>query len=97
VGGVERRPAFWNLYYSLAPAHWGHGYATEVARAAQSAARALDAGAPLVAWIHADNAASRGVARHLGLRDYGLRETGHWKGVPMHYWADRPPAAADPA
>ena len=33
------------------------------------------------------------VARRLGLTDYGLLEAAHWKGEPMHYWADREPAA----
>lgn len=95
VGGAERRPEFWNLYYCIDADHRGRGYATELSRAAQRAAAAADPDLPVAAWIHADNLASQVVARHLGLADYGLLEPGHWKGEPMHYWADRPPAAAD--
>lgn len=91
AGGVDRRPAFWNLYYLIDSDHWGRGYATELARAAQSTALALDPHLPLVAWIHIDNIASQAVAKHLGLNDYGLLERDHWKGHPMHYWADRAP------
>jgi RimJ/RimL family protein N-acetyltransferase len=90
VGGVERRPEFWNLLYFLDRDHWGSGYATELVRAAARAARARDPDLPLVAWIHEQNAGSQAVARRLGLRDHGLREVSHWKGEPMHYWADRP-------
>jgi RimJ/RimL family protein N-acetyltransferase len=91
IGGVDRRQDFWNLYYLLDSAHWGRGYATELAQAAQRTAEALDPDLPLAAWIHADNIASHQVARRVGLRDYGLRELEHWKGEPMHYWADREP------
>ena len=92
VGGVDRRREFWNLYYVIDSEHWGRGYATELARAAERTANALDPGLPLVAWIDTENVASQSVARHLGLNDYGLLEREHWKGRPMHYWADRPPA-----
>jgi RimJ/RimL family protein N-acetyltransferase len=93
IGGAECRPGFWNLFYLLDSRHWRNGYATELARAAQSAAESVDPELPLVAWIHEDNAASQGVARRLGLKDYGLLGVAHWKGEPMHYWADREPAA----
>jgi RimJ/RimL family protein N-acetyltransferase len=100
VGGVDRRPEFWNLYYLLDVNHWGRGYGTELARAAQRAAAAVDPGLPLVAWIHEKNIASQAVARHVGLRDFGEMEAAHWKGEPMHYWAEREPApgpgAAEP-
>jgi RimJ/RimL family protein N-acetyltransferase len=89
VGGVERRPDFWNLLYFLGHDHWGQGYATELARAALRAARAREPGLPLAAWIHEQNTASQAVASRIGLRDHGLREVGHWKGEPMHYWAER--------
>jgi RimJ/RimL family protein N-acetyltransferase len=92
IGGAERRPGFWNLFYLVDARHWGHGYATELARAGQQAAEVVGPRLPVVAWIHADNAASQAVARHLGLNDYGLLETGHWRGEPMHYWAASKPA-----
>lgn len=92
VGGAERRPRFWNLYYLLDRSQWGRGYATELARAAQREAATLAPDLAVVAWIHQDNAASQAVARHLGLADYGQLEPQHWSGAPMHYWADRPPA-----
>jgi RimJ/RimL family protein N-acetyltransferase len=92
VGGAERRPEFWNLLYFVDRDHRGNGYATELARAAQCAAAAVDPDLPLVAWIHEGNVASQAVARHLGLSDHGRLEAGHWKGQPMHYWADRGPA-----
>ena len=93
IGGAERRPAFWNLFYLLDSDFWGSGYATELARAGQRAAESVDPDLPQVAWIHEDNAASQAVARRLGLKDYGLLEPAHWKGEPMHYWADREPGA----
>src|ERR1700735_654938 len=92
LGGAQRRPGFWNLYYRLDTAHWGHGYAAEIVRAAQQASLALDPDLPLVAWIHAGNAASRVIAERAGLRDYGFLEAAHWKGEPMHCYADREPA-----
>lgn len=93
VGGVDRRPAFWNLYYLIDANHAGRGYATELARAAMRAAAARHPDLPLAAWIHAGNFASQAVARHLGLRDYGLAERDHWKGEPMHLWSDSEPAS----
>jgi RimJ/RimL family protein N-acetyltransferase len=89
VGGAERRPRFWNLYYLLDRPYWGCGYATELAVAAQREAAARDPDLPVVAWIHRQNAASQAVARHLGLTDFGQLEPRHWNGQPMHCWADR--------
>ncbi|MFB7663250.1 GNAT family N-acetyltransferase [Kitasatospora sp. NPDC056138] len=89
VGGAQRQnPGFWNLYYRLAPAHWGNGYATELCRAAIRTAVRQDPDLPVVAWIHAHNTASRAVAARLGLRDLGLRPE-PWKHEPMHAYADR--------
>ncbi len=96
VGGADRRLEFWNLFYFLGRDHWGSGYGSEVAAAARDAVRARDPGLPLVAWIHRGNAASQAVARRLGLRDYGQRETRHWRGQPMHCWADREPGPGQP-
>jgi RimJ/RimL family protein N-acetyltransferase len=98
VGGAERRPEFWNLFYLLDRDYWGYGYGTELALAAQREAAALEPDVPVAAWIHGGNAASQAVARRLGLTDYGLLEPQHWHGEPMHYWADRrPPQGWQPA
>jgi RimJ/RimL family protein N-acetyltransferase len=91
VGGAERRKAFWNVYYRIAPAYWGRGYATELALAARHRAGELDPDALFVAWVHAGNAPSAVIAARLGLTDFGLRERSHWGGVPMHCFADREP------
>jgi RimJ/RimL family protein N-acetyltransferase len=91
VGGAERRPRFWNLYYLLDRSYWGRGLGTELALAACREAASADPALPVVAWIHRQNAASQAVARHVGLKDYGLLEPHHWNGEPMHYWADREP------
>ncbi|MGK4585155.1 GNAT family N-acetyltransferase [Kitasatospora sp. HPMI-4] len=89
VGGAQfQRPGFWNLYYRLARAHWGNGYATEFSRAAMRIAVRHDPGLPVIAWIHAHNAGSRALAARLGLRDLGLRPE-PWKHEPMHAYADR--------
>lgn len=92
VGGIQRQnPGFWNLYYRLAPAHWGNGYATELSRAAIRVAGQRDPALPVIAWIHAHNAGSRAVAARLGFHDYGLRPE-PWKHEPMHAYADRDPS-----
>jgi RimJ/RimL family protein N-acetyltransferase len=97
IGGADRRPGFWNLFYFLGRDHWGNGYAGELAAAARDAAQARDPQLPVVAWIHEGNAASQAVARRLGLHDFGTLAASHWKGEPMHCWADRePPAGLDP-
>lgn len=89
VGGAQhQKPGFWNLYYRLARAHWGYGYATEISRAAVRIARERDPELPVIAWIHAHNTGSRAVAERLGLHDYGLRPE-PWRGEPMHAYADR--------
>ncbi len=72
VGGVQRqRTRNWNLYYRFAPETWGHGYATELGRAALDAAHACDDSVAVIAWILSGHAASRRVAERLGLVDRG--------------------------
>jgi RimJ/RimL family protein N-acetyltransferase len=89
VGGAQRQnPGFWNLYYRLVRAHWGHGYATEISRAAIRVAGRHDPGIPVIAWVDARNTGSRAVAERLGLHDHGLRPE-PWKGELMHAYADR--------
>ena len=65
----------WMIGWSLHPAHWGNGYATEGARAAlRYAFRQLNAHR-VTAYCHADNAASRRVMDRLGMQCEGrLRE-----------------------
>ncbi|MDH6128252.1 GNAT family N-acetyltransferase [Kitasatospora sp. GP82] len=90
-GGAQQHPGgYWNLYYRLSPARWGHGYATELARAAQRHADHAAPELPFIAWIHAHNTASRAVADRLGLHDYGLRPFPK-DGTLTHAYADREP------
>ncbi|MFF7635698.1 GNAT family N-acetyltransferase [Kitasatospora sp. NPDC008050] len=90
VGGVQAQGrGHWNLYYRLAPAHWGRGYATELSRAAIDAAHRLRPELPVFAWIHAHNAGSRAVAGRLGLIDHGLRLDPFLREL-LHLYADRP-------
>lgn len=46
------------IKWALAPEHWGKGYASEAARAIQSAAHAYIPDTQLISFIHADNRAS---------------------------------------
>lgn len=73
VGGAQRqRTRAWNLNYRIATSHQGEGFATELGRAAYSAAVARDASVPVIAWIAERNLPSRRVAERLGLTNYGL-------------------------
>ncbi|MEY9946384.1 GNAT family N-acetyltransferase [Kitasatospora sp. GAS1066B] len=91
IGGVQTQVAraHWNLYYRLAPAHQGKGYATELSRAALAAARQHTPQLPVFAWIHPDNPGSRSVAGRLGLIDHGLRLDPIYHDL-LHLYADRP-------
>jgi RimJ/RimL family protein N-acetyltransferase len=90
VGGVQLQGrGHWNLYYRLAPAHWGHGYATELARAGVEAARASRPEVPVLAWIYPHNTASRTLADRLGMIDNGLRLDPFY-GEQLHVYTDRP-------
>ncbi len=73
VGGAQRqRTGAWNLSYRITSAHQGRGYATELGRAGQAAALAVDSEVPVIAWIAEHNTPSRKVAERLGLMSYGL-------------------------
>lgn len=73
VGGAQRqRTGAWNLTYRIASAQQGHGYATDLARAAYAAASALDPSVPFIAWIAPHNLPSQKVAERLGLTNRGL-------------------------
>jgi RimJ/RimL family protein N-acetyltransferase len=90
VGGAQRqRTRAWNLNYRIATAHQGHGFATELGRAAQTAASALDDGVPFIAWIAEHNLPSRRVAERLGLTTYGLAVDSSDNQLRLAY-ADRP-------
>ncbi len=57
-----------NLAYRFAPAWWGSGFATEVAREALAVAREHLPHVPVVAIIHLENTSSLRVAERLGMR-----------------------------
>ncbi|WP_153461509.1 GNAT family N-acetyltransferase [Streptomyces kaniharaensis] len=97
IGGASYQDAsgYWNLYYRFDPAHWGHGYATELSRAALDAAHRHAPERLVAAWVDDHNAQSRAVVQKLGLADHGLR-THPVLGDPVRLWADRPVPPADP-
>ncbi|MFI9269837.1 GNAT family N-acetyltransferase [Kitasatospora sp. NPDC052896] len=89
VGGVQLTGrGYWNLFYRLATAHWGNGYATELSRAALAAAHEHSPEVPVVAWIHQHNAGSRAVAERLGLIDHGVRLDPFHRDM-LYQYADR--------
>ena len=96
VGGAQRQSTrAWNLNYRIATAHQGHGYATELARAAQTASSSVDPDVPFIAWITEHNAPSRKVAERIGLTNYGLG-CDPSDGSQRLAYADRPVAGAYP-
>lgn len=64
---VRAGTTWWNLYYRFTPAAWGHGLAAELVAAALHAARTVDPGRPVVAYLLEHNAESRGRAERAGL------------------------------
>lgn len=62
-----RRGDALNLYYRLDPGSWGHGYASELARAAVELAERELPGLPVVARIRDGNDRSVRVAERIGL------------------------------
>jgi RimJ/RimL family protein N-acetyltransferase len=58
---------WWNLYYRFASAVRGRGYATEMATRAIEAARDVQPGRPVVAYLLEHNEASRRTAERLGM------------------------------
>ncbi len=57
----------WNLYYRFTPESQGHGYATEVARAAVAAANRVAPDRPVVTYMLEHNVASWRVAERIGM------------------------------
>lgn len=55
------------LGFVLRPDSWGHGFATEIARALVGAAKARHPGAPIIATVDIDHVASRRVLEKAGL------------------------------
>jgi RimJ/RimL family protein N-acetyltransferase len=90
VAGAQRqRTRAWNLNYRLGSAHQGRGFATELGRAAQAAATAVDGAVPFIAWVAPHNTPSVKVAERLGLTNYGLRADPSDEQRRLA-WADRP-------
>ena len=68
IGGPSLRGGVaWNLYYRLAPAAWGRGYAQELIAAARAAASASAPDLPVVAFLLEHNEGSRRAAERAGL------------------------------
>lgn len=69
MGGCSVRAGLaWNLYYRIAPAEWGRGYAHELAGAALAAAHEQRPDLPVVAYLQEANEGSRRTAERTGLR-----------------------------
>jgi RimJ/RimL family protein N-acetyltransferase len=69
IGSDPDDPAarLWNLGYRLSADHHGHGYATELARAALAEAARGDRAVPVIAFLVEHNRASAAVAEKVGL------------------------------
>lgn len=77
----------WHLH----PDSWGHGYATEAARAVL--AHGFAGGLPEIwAVTHLDNTRSQNVCRRLGMTDVGVAE--RWYEGPSRLFRMQAPAAA---
>jgi ribosomal-protein-alanine N-acetyltransferase len=70
-----------DIGYELSPLHWGHGYATEAARAIVEFGFGELGLHRIWSWCIADNAGSARVLKRLGMRLEGrLREKEYFKG-----------------
>lgn len=95
VGGVDMTAAgVWNLGYRLAPAAWGNGYATEIARAAVAAAHDVAPDVPVTGRVLTNNPASAVVLGRAGLALVwqGRSSSVLPDGVERQVWADRAPS-----
>lgn len=87
-GGVGEVEVGWHLH----PGCWGHGYATEAARAAID--RAFDLGLPEVyAVVRPGNEASMGVCRRLGMAPLGRMR--RWYDVELEAFRLMAPVVVD--
>ncbi|WIB26833.1 GNAT family N-acetyltransferase [Curtobacterium sp. MCSS17_015] len=92
IGGVDLTAGgVWNLGYRLVPEHHGHGYATELSRAAVDAARELRPDVPVTARVLTNNPASARVLARVGLSQVwqGPTRTAAPAGVECQAWSDR--------
>lgn len=92
VGGVDMTAGgVWNLGYRLAPSAWGNGYATEVARAAVTAAHDVAPAVPVTGRVLTNNPASAAVLARVGLALVwqGTTAAATPDGVERQVWADR--------
>jgi RimJ/RimL family protein N-acetyltransferase len=69
TGGCALRAgtSWWNLYYRFTPPAWGTGLAAELVTAALECAHAVAPDRPVIAYLLAHNAQSRGRAERAGL------------------------------
>ncbi|WP_083393377.1 GNAT family N-acetyltransferase [Curtobacterium sp. MMLR14_010] len=92
VGGVDMTAGgVWNLGYRLAPESWGRGYATEIARAAVTAAGDTAPGVPVTGRVLTNNPASARVLARAGLSLVwqGTTAAPTPAGVERQVWSDR--------
>ena len=64
---VRAGTTWWNLYYRLTRAAWGHGLAAELVAAALDAARTTDPDLPVIAYLLEHNVESKERAERSGL------------------------------
>jgi RimJ/RimL family protein N-acetyltransferase len=98
MGGPSLRGGrVWNLYYRLAPAAWGLGYAQEIVAAARTATAELGSELPHVAVLLEHNEGSRRTAERAGFdqvwrgQDQGSPDTSAMRLI----YADRPLSSDD--
>jgi len=87
TGGLRRiifddRPVL-NLYYRFAPAVWGRGFATELARACVDLAERDLPELPVIARVHPDNKPSIAVAERAGLMNLGIHRRDGYRMVVL--------------